>query len=92
MDFIKEAIKLGFIKGNKVLRIAYQSDNIGNIIYLINIFKNVIKIRQITVGLKEIFTIVKKLCQFQATALYLINNFYSIIIPKSGRRTLSVLK
>ena len=61
MDFIKEAIKLGFTKGNKVLRIAYQSDNIGNIIHLINIFRNIIGIRQITASLKEISTIIEKL-------------------------------
>ena len=62
MDFIGEAIKLNFIEGNKVLKIAYQSDNIGNIIYLINIFRNIIGIRQIIVNLKEIFTIIEKLC------------------------------
>ena len=61
MDSIKEAIKLSFAKGNKVLRIAYRLDNIGNIIYLINIFRNTIKIRQITASLKEISTIIKKL-------------------------------
>ena len=62
MDFIREAIKSSFIKGNKVLRIAYWSDNISNIIHLINIFKNVIGIKQIIVSLKEIFTIIEKLC------------------------------
>ena len=61
MDFIREAIKSGFIKGNKVLKIAYQSDNISNIIYLINIFRNVIGIKQITASLKEISIIVEKL-------------------------------
>ena len=62
MDFIGEAVKLGFIKGNKVLKIAYWSDNIGNIICLINIFRNIMGIRQIIVSLKEIFAIVEKLC------------------------------
>ena len=62
MDFIEEAIKSGFIKGNKALRIAYQSDNISNIICLIDIFKNIIKIRQIIASLKKISTIVEKLC------------------------------
>ena len=61
MDFIGEVIKLDFTKSNKVLRIAYWSDNIGNIIHLINIFRNTIGIRQITASLKEISTIVKKL-------------------------------
>ena len=45
MDPIGEVIKLSFTEGNKVLRIAYQSDNISNMIYLINIFRNAIKIR-----------------------------------------------
>ena len=45
MDFIGEAVKLGFIKGDKVLRIVYWSDNISNIIHLINIFRNIIEIR-----------------------------------------------
>ena len=62
MDFIKEAIKLSFINGDKVLKIAYQLNNIGNTIYLINIFKNIIGIRQIIVSLKKIFIIIKKLC------------------------------
>ena len=62
MDFIGEVIKLDFTKSNKVLRIAYWSDNIGNIIHLIDIFKNIIEIRQITAGLKKISIIVKKLC------------------------------
>ena len=62
MDFIEEAIKSSFIDGDKVLKIAYQSDNIGNIIYLINIFKNIIGIRQIIASLKKISTIVEKLC------------------------------
>ena len=61
MDSIKKAVKLGFAKSNKVLKIAYWSDNISNIIYLIDIFKNAIEIRQITAGLKEISTIVEKL-------------------------------
>ena len=59
MDPIKEAIKLSFIKDNKVLRIVYQLDNIGNIIYLINIFRNAIEIKQITANLKEIYHKVK---------------------------------
>jgi hypothetical protein len=62
MDFIKEAVKLGFANSNKVLRIAYQSDNISNIICLIDIFRNIIGIRQIMASLKEIFIIIKKLC------------------------------
>ena len=62
MDFIREAVELGFTNSNKVLRIAYQLDNIGNAIYLINIFKNIIGIRQIITSLKEIFAIVEKLC------------------------------
>ena len=61
MDPIKEAIKLGFINGNKTSKIAYQLDNIGNVIYLINIFRNTIGIRQITASLKEISAIIKKL-------------------------------
>ena len=61
MDPIKKTIKSSFIKGNKVLRIAYWSDNIGNIIYLINIFRNIIGIKQITISSKEISIIVKKL-------------------------------
>ena len=61
MDPIKEAIKLNFTKGNKVSKIAYWLDNIGNIIRLINVFRNTIGIRQITASLKEISTIVKKL-------------------------------
>jgi hypothetical protein len=52
---------LGFAKGNKALKIAYQSDNISNIICLIDIFRNVIGIRQITASLKEISIIVEKL-------------------------------
>ena len=64
MDPIEEAIKSSFAEGNKALRIAYWSDNIGNMICLINIFRNAIGIRQITASLKEISTIVKKLCQF----------------------------
>ena len=62
MDPIGEVIKLSFAKGNKASKIAYWSDNIGNIICLINIFRNAIGIRQITAGLKEISTIVEKLC------------------------------
>ena len=62
MDPIKEAIKLSFTKSNKALRITYRSDNISNVIYLINIFRNVIEIKQIIASLKEISTIVKKLC------------------------------
>ena len=61
MDPIKEAIKSGFAKGNKVLKIAYQSNNIGNIIHLINIFRNIIRIKQIITSLKEIFIIIEKL-------------------------------
>ena len=45
MDFIKETIESGFTEGDKVLRIAYRSDNIGNIIRLINIFRNIIEIK-----------------------------------------------
>ena len=62
MDFIEEAIKSSFIKGNEILRIAYQLNNISNVIHLINIFRNIIGIRQIIANLKEISTIVKKLC------------------------------
>ena len=62
MDPIGEAIKSGFTEGNKALRIAYQLDNIGNIICLINIFRNAMGIRQIIASLKEISIIVKKLC------------------------------
>ena len=62
MDFIKEAIKSGFADSNKVLKIIYQSDNIGNAIHLINIFRNAIGIRQIIASLKEISIIIKKLC------------------------------
>ena len=62
MDPIKETIKSVLVKGNEVLRIAYWSNNIGNIICLINIFKNIIEIRQIITNLKEISTIIKKLC------------------------------
>ena len=61
MDSIREAVKSDFAEGNKALKIAYRSDNIGNIIHLINIFKNAIGIKQITASLKEISTIVKKL-------------------------------
>jgi hypothetical protein len=59
---------------------------------LINIFRNAIGIRQITASLKEISIIVEKLCQFQATALCSIDDFYSIIVPESGERILSVLR
>ena len=45
MDPIKEAIKSGFAEGNKALRIAYQLNNISNIIRLINVFRNIIGIR-----------------------------------------------
>ena len=62
MDFIEEAIELGFINSNKALKIAYQLDNIGNTIHLINIFRNIIGIRQIIASLKKISTIVEKLC------------------------------
>ena len=62
MDPIEETIKSGFANSNKALKIAYQSDNIGNVIHLINIFKNIIGIRQIIASLKEISTIVEKLC------------------------------
>jgi hypothetical protein len=62
MDPIKKAIELGFADNNKVLKIAYQSDNIGNVIHLINIFRNAIEIKQIIVSLKEISIIVEKLC------------------------------
>jgi hypothetical protein len=62
------------------------------VIYLINIFRNVIGIKQIIVSLKEISIIIKKLCQFQATALCLIDDLYNIIVPESGRRILSVLR
>ena len=62
MDFIREAVESGFAEGDKALRIAYQSDNIGNVIRLINIFRNIIGIRQIIISLKEIFIIIKELC------------------------------
>ena len=62
MDPIGEAIESGFAEGNEVLRIAYQSDNIGNVICLIDIFRNAMGIRQIIASLKEISTIVEKLC------------------------------
>ena len=90
MDPIGEAVESGFAEGNEASRIAYRSDNIGNVIRLIDVFRNAIGIRQITAGSKEISTMVEKLCQFQATALYLMDDLYSIIIPESGRRTLSV--
>ena len=45
MDFIKETVESGFANSNKVLRIAYWLDNIGNAIYLINIFRNAIGIK-----------------------------------------------
>ena len=53
---------MGFANSNKALRIVYRLDNIGNIIRLINVFRNVIGIRQIIAGLKEISAIVEKLC------------------------------
>ena len=81
---------MGFINSNKALRIAYRSDNIGNAIRLINVFRNVIGIRQITAGLKEISAMVEKLCQFQATALCSMDDLHSIIVPESGGRMLSV--
>ena len=45
MDPIGEAVELGFAKGDKALRIAYRLDNIGNIIRLIDVFRNVMGIR-----------------------------------------------
>ena len=53
INLIKKAIKSGFAKGDKVLKIVYQLDNIGNIIHLINIFRNAIEIKQITASLKK---------------------------------------
>ena len=62
MDPIGEAVESGFTEGDEALRIAYRSDNIGNVIRLIDVFRNVIGIRQITASSKEIFTMVEKLC------------------------------
>ena len=90
MDPIGEAVESGFADGDEVLRIAYRSDNIGNAIRLIDVFRNAMGIRQITAGSKEISTMVKKLCRFQATASCSIDDLRGIIIPKSGGRTLSV--
>ena len=45
MDSIGEAVESSFAKGNEVLRIVYWLDNIGNIIRLIDVFRNVIGIR-----------------------------------------------
>ena len=45
MDPIGEAIKSSFAEGDEALRIAYWSDNIGNVIRLIDVFRNVIGIR-----------------------------------------------
>ena len=90
MDPIGEAIELGFADGDEASRIAYRSDNIGNAIRLIDIFRNAIGIRQITAGSKEISAMVEKLCQFQATALCSMDDLHSIIVPESGGRMLSV--
>ena len=90
MDPIEEAVESGFTKGDEASRIAYQSDNIGNIIRLIDVFRNAIGIRQITASSKEISTMVEKLYRFQATASCSIDDLRGIIIPESGGRTLSV--
>ena len=62
MDPIKEAIELGLAEDDKALKIVYWLNNIGNIICLIDIFKNIIGTRQITASLKEISIIIEKLC------------------------------
>ena len=90
MDLIGEAVESSFAEGDEALRIAYRSNNIGNMIRLIDVFRNAIGIRQITAGLKKISIMVEKLCQFQATASCLMDDLRGIIIPESGGRTLSV--
>ena len=56
------AFLAGFADGDEASRIAYRSDNIGNAIRLIDVFRNAIGIRQITAGSKEISAMVEKLC------------------------------
>ena len=92
MDPIGEAVESGFAEGDEASRIAYRLDNIGNATRLIDVFRNAIGIRQITAGLREISAMVEKLYRFQVTALCLMDDLRSIIIPESGRRTLSMLE
>lgn len=89
-DAMREAVESDVAENDEESRITYRSDNIGNATRLIDVLRSTIASQHITAGSKEISAMVRKLYQFQATALCSTGELRAMIVPEEGERTLSV--
>ncbi|KAF2175488.1 hypothetical protein K469DRAFT_724119 [Zopfia rhizophila CBS 207.26] len=74
-----------------VQRTGYRSDSISNAIRLINVLRNAITSKEITVRSKEILRMLGQLYQFQVSALSSEDKLSVTIVIEQGKRTLSIL-
>ncbi|OWT42276.1 PIF1 protein [Pochonia chlamydosporia 170] len=76
--------------GDDELGIGYRSDNIGNAVRLIDVFRNAVGSGQITTGSKEISTMVQELCRFQVASLCSTDDLRATVVIERGPRTLGL--
>ncbi|KAH8744187.1 hypothetical protein F5883DRAFT_655299 [Diaporthe sp. PMI_573] len=64
-DAMAYATESGMADDEEGPGVGFRSDNIGNAVRLIDVFRNAVGNDQVTTGSKEISTMVQQLCRFQ---------------------------
>ncbi|KAH8743851.1 hypothetical protein F5883DRAFT_440524, partial [Diaporthe sp. PMI_573] len=89
-DAMADATESGMADDEEGPGVEFRSDNIGNAVRLIDVFRNAVGNDQVTTGSKEISTMFQQLCRFQLASLCSMDDLRATMVLEQGPRRLGV--